>query len=361
MDLLNLLFQSLSASGNQINNKTALTSDLFDYLEELTPEQETEIARDGINVIGSKRQADPRPVSRNPSYTDPPERPEITPRYVLNDDRMPPTEEEMKEIIPRRNGYWGTKGTLRNILGTLSDAFLVQGGGEAEYKNLRDRERMSDAMYGFTDNPQQAMERLAAQGFIKEASALQQNFAAQEQERAALQSQIAARENLANDRLSDNKDKDLGRIARMTASGVPYQNLVALARSRGISEEELNTIGIVPEMTMEQRKQIAAYDMPVTGQMQIPYTERRTRVAEKNADSQRISATRPRAAPRPTQRGLSVVDAEVADAVLSGRATPAQKKYYEERLTRGGKKGRINTPPAPADAKDPASRFRIVN
>ena len=53
MDPLNLLFQSLSASGNQINNKAALTSDLFDYLEELTPEHVAEIARDGINVIGS--------------------------------------------------------------------------------------------------------------------------------------------------------------------------------------------------------------------------------------------------------------------------------------------------------------------
>lgn len=65
----------------------------------------------------------------------------------------------------RKRGYFGTKGTLRNILGTLSDAFLVQGGADPQYAPLRERERLADAMTGYTQNPQAAAERMAYQGF----------------------------------------------------------------------------------------------------------------------------------------------------------------------------------------------------
>jgi hypothetical protein len=209
-------------------------------------------------------------------------------------------------------------------------------------------------MYGFTDNPQQAMERLAAQGFTKEAFDLQENFATQEQQRAALQSQIAARENLANDRDFDNKDKGYNRIARWTAAGVPYGQLVTAAKNYGISEEELNALGISADMTVAQRQQIAGMDMSVNQQMQIPFTERKVKAQEMNAGSQRINANRPRPAPQPRQP-RAATDEERLEAAYN---TPVEKRseYQKSLIARKERVGkgpgrnserRAVTPPAP--------------
>lgn len=60
-----------------------------------------------------------------------------------------------------RKGRFGTKGVLRDILGTLGDAFLVQGGADAVYQPRREKEKEADAMAGFSRNPLRAIERLA--------------------------------------------------------------------------------------------------------------------------------------------------------------------------------------------------------
>ena len=55
-----------------------------------------------------------------------------------------------------RKGMFGVKGTLRDILGTVGDAFLVQSGNNAVYGPQRDREKMGDALTGFTNSPEAA-------------------------------------------------------------------------------------------------------------------------------------------------------------------------------------------------------------
>ncbi len=65
---------------------------------------------------------------------------------------------------PARHGMFGTKGTLRDILGTLGDAFLVQSGNKAVYAPHRAAEKESDQLAGFTQDPMAAIERLAAGG-----------------------------------------------------------------------------------------------------------------------------------------------------------------------------------------------------
>lgn len=59
-------------------------------------------------------------------------------------------------------GMFGLHGTLRDVLGTLGDAFLVQGGGKAVYAPTREREREGDAMAGMTQAPRAAVERMTA-------------------------------------------------------------------------------------------------------------------------------------------------------------------------------------------------------
>lgn len=60
-----------------------------------------------------------------------------------------------------RKGAFGVKGTLRDVLGILGDAFLVQSGNKPVYSAVREKEKLSDAMAGFTKNPRAASERMA--------------------------------------------------------------------------------------------------------------------------------------------------------------------------------------------------------
>lgn len=62
---------------------------------------------------------------------------------------------------PQHKGMFGVSGTLRDVLGTLGDAFLVQGDGKAVYQPKRQQERESDAQGGFTSDPMAAVERLS--------------------------------------------------------------------------------------------------------------------------------------------------------------------------------------------------------
>lgn len=59
-------------------------------------------------------------------------------------------------------GMFGVKGTLRNVLGVLGDAFLIQGGAKPIYAPTRQREREGDAMAGYTQSPRSAVERMTA-------------------------------------------------------------------------------------------------------------------------------------------------------------------------------------------------------
>jgi hypothetical protein len=359
MDLLNFLIQTLGAVDEEdvlkrkreTNSPTGYGNPNIGYPQNPLTEEEYD-PNAPIEVMGSRGRSEPE----RPVYGDPEERPITRQRYVLNDDRMAPTKEELKEIVPRSQGYFGSKGTLRDILGGLSDAFLVQGGGDFEYKKLRDRERKGDAMFGFTNNPQQAIERLAAGGYTDEAEELQKNFATQEQNKRVLDSQDAGRQSQIKDRDFDNRDKGYNRIARWTAAGVPYPQLVTAAKQYGILEEELNALGISPDMTPEQRKQIGGMDMTVNQQMQIPFTERRVQVAERgaatgeqNAQSNRIRANRPPAgrAPR-SQTELEYFQS--IDKKPAAQRTQGEKDFYKKytqgtgRGSRGSERREVKPP-----------------
>lgn len=63
--------------------------------------------------------------------------------------------------LPEHHGLFGTKGTLRDVLGVLGDAFLAQGGRAPIYAPRRQQERESDALAGFVQNPAKAIQSLA--------------------------------------------------------------------------------------------------------------------------------------------------------------------------------------------------------
>jgi len=96
------------------------------------------------------------------------------------------------EDVPQRKGRFGVKGTLRDILGTVGDAFLVQSGNKAVYAPQIEREREANAMAGKTRNAGNAVERLASAGFGDSAESLYKEMGAQDQRDVVARNQQAA-------------------------------------------------------------------------------------------------------------------------------------------------------------------------
>jgi hypothetical protein len=63
------------------------------------------------------------------------------------------------EEAAQHEGMFGVKGTLRDILGTVGDAFLMQSGMNPLYHMRRKEERLGDALTGMSMNPTAAGER----------------------------------------------------------------------------------------------------------------------------------------------------------------------------------------------------------
>lgn len=118
------------------------------------------------------------------------EAPAVDIQSVPEMERQTPTLAAIQEIIPRK-GMFGVKGTLRDVLGTLGDAFLVQGGKSPIYRPQRDKEKLGSAMYGFSSDDSSArnaaIERVAALGESDVAARMQQqNLQADQYRQAAL-------------------------------------------------------------------------------------------------------------------------------------------------------------------------------
>lgn len=70
--------------------------------------------------------------------------------------------ESMSPMAPRENrGMFGLRGTFRDIIGALGDAFLAQGGSPRAYAARRQREREANALRTMTEDPMGAIQALA--------------------------------------------------------------------------------------------------------------------------------------------------------------------------------------------------------
>ncbi len=318
-----------------------------------------------------------RPEPERPRFTDPPPREDIPSRYVLNDGRISPSEEELKEILPRK-GMFGVKGTLRDILGTLGDAFLVQGGGDALYAATREKEKMGDAMFGASEEPLQAAERLAALGYTKEAQDIIAEAQQNEYRQGQLSSLNESRKDQAANRAFDNKEQAWNRIARWTAGGLPYNQIVNGAAQYDITPEELAKLGVTPDMTEEQRQQFASMDMTTNQIRNMPYTDRRVVVAERNASTAERNAanseertdiyrSRPPQGPQPRAENDSDKFVRIMDKPENQRTAGerAWAQRYREGTGGGNRRGSDRRPVSP-DGQSSTTRkingrtFRII-
>lgn len=134
-------------------------------------------------------------------------------------------------------GMFGVKGTLRDILGTLGDAFLVNAGRDPVYSPRRQAEKYSDAIGSDfnTENAMNAVDRLQQAGMGKEAMALYNQI--QEQE-IARQKQ-ASTSAYQGARTTDQGYQNLGRLF----AGADEKSFPAL---RAIAERRAGMYGIDP-------------------------------------------------------------------------------------------------------------------
>lgn len=296
-----------------------------------------------------------RPEAEIPDYNDAPSRGRVDPRYVLNDDRIAPRPEELKEILPRR-GKFGVKGTLREILGTLGDAFLVQGGRDAVYEPRRQREREGDALFGFTNDPLQAIERLATEN-PKYAQELYNDYLVNESRESQLASLEGSRQDQARNRQRDDVRVGRNQVARwMQAAGDNparinhvYTLASKLAEELGVPLEDLGLTG--PNLSADERAVIAAGDMSVNQQEMLPRRDRQLDISQENAESARIAATRPR---NPPPRPRADTDQEYyrdLSQVPPNQRTVEENEWmqmYINGRSRGGRRdGRRDVQPAP--------------
>lgn len=288
--------------------------------------------------------------------------------YVLNNaPAVLAREQDIKqtEEASDRRGMFGTRGTLRDILGVLGDAFLVQSGNNPMYAPTRRREQISDAQAGWTVDPVAAAERV---GYYDPAMGQEILTEAQNTElrRAQQESLQASRQSLSDDRSFKQYERARAQIGSLfntpgaVVDGQISPQAVALAErianSAGMSLEEF----MINEGMSEE--DVRNYAMSVID----PYKQERledydTGLAQgqQNADSRRISAeasrtraNRPpasRAAPQPTRASML---AEIMRIPASQRTREQQDFLVRE------------TQPSSSSARNrpsTSSRFRPVS
>jgi hypothetical protein len=169
---------------------------------------------------------------------------------------------------------------------------------KGEYQHTRDQEKLSDAMSGFTNDPLKAIERVARVD-PSAADRLYNEYQTNMYHYGQLKSLDDNRQSEISNRSFDNRDKGVTRLSQWVMGGLPYDKIVKGAQMYGLSEDDLNSLGVTPDMTDEDRRAFAYGAMSINNQEHLPLDERKTSAAETSASARMISATRPRPGPRP--------------------------------------------------------------
>ncbi len=101
------------------------------------------------------------PMNRKPAVSS--RDADVCTRLLGNPPAIEATEQAVRkgQEVSDRRGLFGMKGTLRDVIGLVGDAFLVQSGNAPVYAPRRRQEQISGAMAGFTEDPLAASERTA--------------------------------------------------------------------------------------------------------------------------------------------------------------------------------------------------------
>jgi hypothetical protein len=192
------------------------------------------------------------------------------------------------------------KGTLRNVLGTLGDAFLINAGHDPIFAPQRQMERTGDALYGFTDNPAAAIERLtqvnpqAALALDEYIRGHELDMAKQDAIEGKNQEAVRTADRAALGEFQDRASRLLGAAGDDPAQLQEAMRLIdKWATAYGVNPGDL---GLDQMLTPAQARLFAGSDMRVVQQLQRGEAARRADTAEFNAQTSRMNAERPRPA-----------------------------------------------------------------
>jgi hypothetical protein len=196
-----------------------------------------------------------------------------------------------------RSGMFGVRGGLRDLLGVLGDAFLVQGGADPRYQPRRQMEREADALqnyYGGSEDDQMVGLRELNKINPTRATELQdktEQARLRKLEKQALASQRDATALLRTEQANQTREKILERIPNLLGGATPQnwpavrRAMITMMNNRGIPEEARPPI---PEN----------WDQSWVDSFGMSPKEKQA------ATTQRLNATKPRPArnpPRPVQ------------------------------------------------------------
>ena len=195
-----------------------------------------------------------------------------------------------------RRGMFGTKGTLRDVLGLVGDAFLVQGGRDPYYAPRRRQEQISDAWAGATENPYAAAERVGyydakmGQDLIEQAKndelKTAQFESLQASRKAKADDDAFARYRRAREMLGGLFNTP-GAVVNGQISPAALQQATKIAASAGMTLEEFM---ISEGMTEQEVRDYAASSANFYQQERLEDYDTGLAQGQQNADSRRISA-----------------------------------------------------------------------
>jgi hypothetical protein len=215
-------------------------------------------------------------------------------RAIQNRDRA---NREGAAVAEPRKGMFGVKGTLRDVLGLLGDAFLVQGGAQAQYMPRRERERDADRLAGASRDMRAAAERVMADNpalgmkMLEDAEKL--DF-----ENRRLDSLDSRRQTMNTKdqaKLVGDFTKFAGNVlysdemfdaATGNIKPEAYSLISNLAQSAGVDPEEF---GITPDMNRDTSRQFALAAMPPKQQADIKRDLEKLEIDQQNAATRRAS------------------------------------------------------------------------
>ncbi len=290
---------------------------------------------DDIQVTGK-----PLPVRSVPEDT----------RSVKATSKRQEQQEETPELI-KRKGRFGVGGTLRDILGTVGDAYLMANGKPSVYAPQRTKEKLASAQYGFTDDPQAATERV---GELDGDAArdLYKAYTTNENQRENIGSQRAVRQDQIANRQRDDVRAVTQRLSNMlNAAKTPQGRAYVISQAQQAAGQlgvPIEQFGLSDSMTPEEAEIYASGGINRSQQEQIPLNKARVAQGQQNADANTTRANRPpapRATPNPTTASMI---APIVQKLQAGKPlTAGEQKVYDDLRPSRGKSKRAIPPPPP--------------
>lgn len=265
-----------------------------------------------------------------------------------------------KEAAPDRKGMFGMKGTLRDVVGILGDAFLVQGGGKAIYGPQRQLERKSDAIVGMTAGMDRsdpataaylnAIERAAYEDPAM-AEEMLKGFETRQLNQAVKENQIAQRTEATKKTAYETLLKGRSQLQRILSNGKTPEQRARLLQLYGpkIANEtglSLDQLGASLSMNDEDLLAFANADMNVFQTQTLEDRDRQIGIAQQNADANTTRANRPVSTGRPAQVTEAAEIARIRNKVNRGEKLQPGDQQTWDTYQGKGKKGGRRTPPS---------------